>query len=291
MRLTLVCALAVGAFVLHAGLAEAATITRSPDHGPPGTLVTVSGSHFPKNASVRDVLATSGKRTTVRRDGTFTVKFSVPRTVGGGHTIQAISGTVKATQPFTVTQKLIPSPLDVVPVDPLCSALGMPTHSTVSVTAVGFGATSSLHVTYAGTTIKDVPSSTAGTASFSFTVLTRPNDLYSLRVTDLHHSGFAAAHLLASGDHSCWSAAQQGTSTLDWRWDGVGWDKNTPVSLYYTKGTTKVTIASATTNTNGSFGTISRQTACPPVGMYPVSMSAVVQGRPVTVSLGNLKGC
>ena len=291
MRPTLVTALAIGAFVMHAAVAQAASITRSPADGPPGTLVTVSGSGFRAHSTVKVTLSTSAKSTTVRSDGTFSLKLSVPRTAGGTHTVQATAGSTKATKPFTVTQRVTATPLNVVPRDPLCTTLGMPTHSTVTVTAVGYGASSTLEVTYGGEYVKKVVSDSSGTSSFTFTVKNRPNDIYNLKVTDLKHTGFQASKSLASSDHSCWTAAQKGSSTLNWQWDGVGWDADTGVSLYYMQGSTRVTVASTTTASNGAFGLITRQTACPPPGVYQVSMSAVVQGHPVTVSLGSLNGC
>ena len=291
MRPTLVTALAIGAFVMQAAVAQAASITRSPADGPPGTLVTVSGSGFHAHSTVKVTLSTNTQSTTVRSDGTFSLKLSVPRTAGGTHTVEAIDGSTKASKSFTVTQRVTAKPLNVVPRDPLCTTLGTPTHSTVTVTAVGYGASSTLEVTYGGEYVRKATSDSQGTASFTFTVKNRPNDIYKLQVTDLKHSGFKASKSLASGDHSCWTARQRGTATLNWQWDGVGWDAGTGVSLYYMRGSTKVTVASANTASNGAFGLITRQTACPPPGVYQVSMSAVVQGHPVTVPLGSLNGC
>ena len=92
--------------------AISAKVTVSPTSGPPGTVVTVSGSNFPSNQTVNIVFVASTGRVkflgsvTTSSTGTFTTTVTVPPSAPTGASkirAQVPGTTIRASGAFTVT--------------------------------------------------------------------------------------------------------------------------------------------------------------------------------------------
>lgn len=83
--------------------AATATISLSPSSGPAGTSVTVTGTGFPKKGPGTVSGGTNTVSFTASASGYFKVDVVIPETNDPALTIQATSGTAKASAGFTVT--------------------------------------------------------------------------------------------------------------------------------------------------------------------------------------------
>lgn len=82
--------------------AAAATVSLSPAKGQAGTTVTVTGTGFPKKGSGTLSVGGSSSAFKVSASGYFTAAVVIPQTSEPVLTVQAASGTVKASAAFTV---------------------------------------------------------------------------------------------------------------------------------------------------------------------------------------------
>lgn len=90
---------------LGAAPAQAATpiLTLSPDSGPVGTSVTVTGTGFPKKASGTVTAGTASVPFKTSASGYFTAGLVMPESAEPTITVRATSGTAGASAPFTLT--------------------------------------------------------------------------------------------------------------------------------------------------------------------------------------------
>lgn len=154
------------ALTLVAGLAgvvatpvSAQTITLSPDSGPVGTEVEVSGSGFAANSDVTITFdATQVATTTTDDDGNFTVTFTVPSATAGAHTVTATDAAGNsASATFTVESDVTISPTS------------GPVGTVVSVTGSGFAANTVITITFDGAEVTTAPPTVTTDANGAFT--------------------------------------------------------------------------------------------------------------------------
>jgi beta-mannanase len=93
------------ALPLGAAPARAATpiLTLSPDSGPAGTSVKVTGTGFPKKTSGTVTAGTAGAPFKTSASGYFTAELVMPESTDPALTVRAVSGTAAASAPFTLT--------------------------------------------------------------------------------------------------------------------------------------------------------------------------------------------
>ncbi|MFZ0169169.1 MAG: IPT/TIG domain-containing protein [Candidatus Dormiibacterota bacterium] len=128
------------------------TASLSPTSGPVGTVVTISGSGFPANATITATFAgvavtLSGTTTTTASGGiptsappTFTVPATAPGSLAGAHAVVVTAGGYPAPSvSFTVTPSISLNPT------------GGTKGSSITITGNGFAANSKLTVTFNGT--------------------------------------------------------------------------------------------------------------------------------------------
>ncbi|MEO5778825.1 MAG: IPT/TIG domain-containing protein, partial [Arthrobacter oryzae] len=84
--------------------AAAAAIALSPDTGPVGTSVTITGTGFPKKSPGTVRAGTSSAAFTVSASGSFTAKVVITETSAPVLPVQAAAGTAEASAGFTVTR-------------------------------------------------------------------------------------------------------------------------------------------------------------------------------------------
>jgi hypothetical protein len=128
------------------------TVSLSPTSGPVGTVVTISGSGFPDNATITATLAgvavtLSGTTTTTASGGiptstppTFTIPSTAPGSLAGTQLVVVTAGGQSAP---AVTFTVVPS----ITLNPTSGKKG----SSITITGNGFAANSTLTVTFNGT--------------------------------------------------------------------------------------------------------------------------------------------
>lgn len=157
-----------------------------PTSGPPGSLVTVSGSNFPVSTALAykfdttTLTPTSGD-TSTGSTGSFESVITIPPTASfGTHTIFVTAGSVSANATFTV--------LEITPTIILLPATGA-AGSSVTVNGVNYPATTALTIRFDATILTITSGSTATTAGGTFSsVVTIPSS-----ATVGAHNIFAAA--------------------------------------------------------------------------------------------------
>ena len=90
--------------------AAVASINLSPNSGPAGTTVKVTGTGFPKKTAGSVKAGTSSVAFTASASGFFTVDVVIRATGDPVVSVQAIAGTAKAAAPFTFTNAPEPAP-------------------------------------------------------------------------------------------------------------------------------------------------------------------------------------
>lgn len=102
--------LVVAAAPAQAAAAGAPSIVLSPDAGPAGTSVTVTGTGFPKKSSGTVTAGTNAVAVSVSASGYFKAVVVIPEASQASVPVQAVAGTGKATVAFTVTPSAAPAP-------------------------------------------------------------------------------------------------------------------------------------------------------------------------------------
>lgn len=90
--------------------AAVASISLSPNAGPAGTTVKVTGTGFPKKTAGSVKAGTASVAFTASASGFFTVDVVIPATGDPSVSVQAIAGTARAAAPFTFTKAAEPAP-------------------------------------------------------------------------------------------------------------------------------------------------------------------------------------
>ncbi|GAA2136002.1 hypothetical protein GCM10009825_20710 [Arthrobacter humicola] len=90
--------------------AASASLSLSPTKGPPGTIVTVTGTGFPKKNAGTLSAGVNSAAFKVSASGYFTADVVIPPTSQPVLDIQAVSGTVKASAAFTIVATPVTQP-------------------------------------------------------------------------------------------------------------------------------------------------------------------------------------
>lgn len=138
----------------------------SPETGPVGSQVTVTGVGYPTNATM-EVWFDSARVTTspasLRTDanGGFSATFAAPESARGTHTVKAVAGTTSLTKNFNTTAS--------VAADPTSGAVG----SSVKVSGKGYAAGATIVLTYDGYAAATSPATVQASnlGSFSATIV------------------------------------------------------------------------------------------------------------------------
>ncbi len=158
-------------------------ITISPTSGPMGTLVTVSGSGFADSSAVTIKYdGTQVTTTTTTASGAIPsgVTFVVPASAAGIHTVQATDASSNtASTTFTVTAPAI-----------TISPTSSPAGTQVTVSGSGFAPSSTVTITYDGSTVTTSPITVTTTASgaipsgVTFVVPASAAGIHTVQATD-----------------------------------------------------------------------------------------------------------
>jgi hypothetical protein len=146
-----------GANTGTAAFAITSSIKSSPDKGPPGAEVTVSGSGFDPNKPVTaNFGATAVKTITTDGKGSFSDKFNVPRVASGNYTVSIRDGNDVFNATFTVT---------------VSSEISKTTGNVgMSLTVTGTGFTGTVTIKYDETVVATVTPDASGAVTATFPV-------------------------------------------------------------------------------------------------------------------------
>lgn len=300
----MVAAVPAGILTAHAASLSYSTacppqFTLTPNHNQPQTLTKVCGSGFdPAGSKVALYFNNIFVQYATPTNGDVIAKITIPIDPGGKYIVKAYQQSSGVTQQatFTITagfKSLKPTKGGIVaPVDPLCTQLGIePTPTSLQVQAWGLLANASYGVEwqYKNGPPIEVASGNAtasGTLSTSFRIPTEPSGTYDLGIIP----GPSPIATFYSSYYSCFTA-YGGSGTLDWNWDGVGWDANSIVDLNLLGGVYESATANAVGSIGGSFSK-----PCPPSGTYQGTITGTVYGGqpasiPITVTVDNTCGC
>ena len=193
----------------------------SPSPASPGSTVTVNGTGFPADDSIK--LSFDGKAAnleiTTSSKGSFTAIFTVPDTIAGSHSFEAAAESTslaKATASFEV----VPG----ISLEPELPEIG----SEVTVTGCGFAATSSISVKYDGLMMANSPQTDAlGNFTYAFNVPDSSEAEHEIVVTD------------GAGNTATWGLPLEGTApeapdTISPRGQRFGWFGSQVVTFTWT---------------------------------------------------------
>jgi len=132
------------------GTSLSPTITLNPSTGPIGTTVTITGTGFAPSIHVvitfdGILVVTNPATVTTNSNGEFTASIAVPVSVSGAHTVAANL----ASKTFTVTSSTAPA----ITLNPTSGPVG----SSVNITGTGFDPTSTVTITFGGSTVTTTP--------------------------------------------------------------------------------------------------------------------------------------
>jgi hypothetical protein len=162
-------------------VALAPSATLSPNSGPTGTSVTVTGSNFASNSAITITyngtqVTTTPASITSDASGGFTATFAVPPSTAGSHAVSIRDGTNTSTRTFTVAPALNPSPTS------------GPVGTRVTVNGTGFAANSAIAASYDGSAIATNPSTitsdSRGGFSATITIPSSTAGAHPIDVTD-----------------------------------------------------------------------------------------------------------
>jgi len=187
--------------------------------------------------------------------------------------VPAAGGTATGTRP-----SLTANPTVFDPPNALCTTLGYTFPNSTAVTGTNFPASTAFTLRYHGRL--SASGTTSGTGGISATVsdFSQPDGYYLLRAvagtvrkrTSVYSSGDTCAH-------------ERGSTTLYWKWQGVGFDANTSASILLSG----VVYDTTTTSAKGAFR-ISFAKACPSKGTHPITFQGYFGGVQQTFGSGSV---
>src|SRR5256712_200336 len=145
-----------------------ATISLSPQIGPAGTIITVTGKNFASNSAVtilydNNTITTEPATVTTDSTGSFTGSITVPSSSGAGpHTVKA---TDASNHPASAQFSVMTTPVATISLNPTSG----PTGTTVNISGSNFAANSGITISYDNSTIATNPViiTTDSTGSFA----------------------------------------------------------------------------------------------------------------------------
>jgi len=231
----------------------------SPSSGPVGSIVTVNGTGYAANSAIAikyDGAIQSIPPTNSNGTGSFSVKFTVPKSTFGTHQVNATDSSAhSAAATFNVTPKIILAPSS------------GPVGSMVTISGTGFAANSAITVLYGGVTQTIPTTNTNATGSFSvkFTVPISTFGLHPVRSSD------AAAHAATVNFRvipKITLTPSSGLAGTIVTVNGTGYAANSAMTIKF-DGVVQ-TIPATTTSTLGSFST-TFTVPVSPVGLHTVA--------------------
>ncbi|MEJ5328177.1 MAG: hypothetical protein WHU54_08035 [Candidatus Bathyarchaeia archaeon] len=177
-------ALAYPAINATAGFTVGAAITISPNSGPTGAVVSVTGRGFSKTANIPVTITVGGVTAAqvspikTNADGTFSGQIIIPTLPAGAKTVNASDGTYYATETYTVSTGKVST----ITLTPTSGQQG----STVNIVGHYFTAIAGTVVTvkFGALTVGTYSTLDNGTFSGSFTVPNLPDATYNVTATD-----------------------------------------------------------------------------------------------------------
>jgi hypothetical protein len=223
------------------------TISLSPIVGDVTTNVTVSGTNYAPNSAITITYdGTTVATTTATSSGAIppNVRFMVPPSTAGAHTVRARDNSYSATATFTVTPNIKIQP-----------TMG-PSGATIEVSGEGFAPSSTLTVTFIGTLVATTPptKTTDGLGSFStitFTVPSATTGLKIVRVTDASGNYDTATFTL--GDRTVTLNPTTGAPGTTVTVTGSYFLPNAPITIKFDTTTVLTTPTTVTSSTTGTF--------------------------------------
>lgn len=276
-------------------------ISLSRTFGPVGAKVTVHGQGFahrrPVSVRFRDRVRgiVEVAATTTTRQGTFSVKFTVPENPGGGHQVFAVDAAHRRSEPvtFTIRERLRMGTTQFAPFDRVCAQLGLQSKDTFTAAfdLTGYPATERIRVFLlpaegTSVTAKWVTTDRFGSAEGHYVQPDVPSGSYKVR-TATTSDAFPTSVRIFSTWYTCY--AFSGTARpMRWRADGVGFLPGTRVRLNWS-GSRDNPIFETRVRADGSWGVASFRTTCARhPGTYTVhTIGTDGQGRPIFVSNRN----
>lgn len=278
---------------------SASTLTLTPDKGPPGTKIHVSGTGFASSGQVALYFNNHFvQSTTPNSNGVISARIKVPIDPRAAYTVLAsqAGSNIQEQDSFDITpafEKLQPKKgSTVAPVDSICKQLGIePTPTSLQVQVWGLFASAPYQLDWLSkdngnnlTVVASGNTTASGTLSTSFQIPAQPGGYYFLGVLTNGMPDIDTTYY--SGYYSCFTYGE-GQNTLGFQWDGVGWDANSTVDFNEEWGVTQITADS-----QGSFHEPFTVQPCPAPGTYPGSITGTTDNGqavsiPVTITVDN----
>ena len=225
-----------------------ASISLSPDNGPVGKTVKVTGTGFAASSTVTITFSgvtqtTSPSTITTNTTGGFTATFKVPKSTAGPHTVTATDASAdSASKTFKVNSSIS-----------LSSSSGI-VGKTSKVTGTGFAASSTVTITFDGIAQTTSPSTitTDATGSFTATFKIPKSTAGTHTVTATDASGDFASKtfkVISSTSLSPYTGHVGTTETVT----GTGFAASSTVTITFGGVTQTTSPATITTDTTGSF--------------------------------------
>jgi hypothetical protein len=265
-------------------------LTLTPNQAPPQKRVYVCGSGFVASGSRVELQLYNPSKNQYQflqyatpTNGDVIAHITIPIDPGGQYDVVAFqrSSGIQEQASFTIIsgfQSLKPAKgSDVASVDPLCSQLGVEsTPTSLSLQAWGLPASTPYTVDWLytrtnspNTTVASGNTTASGQLSTSFHIPAGPGGPYEVIVFT---SGPGPTATFYSDTYSCFTYSEvQGS--LDWNWDGVGWDANSTVDLNLAGGVYEQAIANEQGSIGGEFSK-----PCLPPGTYPGTITGTTDG-------------
>jgi hypothetical protein len=158
-----------------ANMTISAVITISPDTGPAGTTITITGTGFLANASINityDGASVIPSSVTVDSKGSFTTSFKAPSGPSGVHTIIASDASYTANAQFTS--------VIVATVTPTSGAVG----TTITASGGGFKAKAPIIISFDGTQVALITTDSIGNFSTTFPASPSSTGTHQIAITD-----------------------------------------------------------------------------------------------------------
>jgi hypothetical protein len=213
-------------------------LTVTPTSGSVGTTVAVSGTGFSASRTVSITfggitVATTPANPTTNSYGSFSASFSVPAGTSHASHIVATDGIFTASVTFTVKAGIT--------LNPASAKVGVP----VSVTGSGFTATTTVSVTFDGTSVGQATTDVNGNFSLSFNVPASPAGGHTITASDSFESVSATLTLVSSIRLS----PSSGTAGSQFTVSGSAFGASTSVIVSFESSQ----AVTATSDYNGSF--------------------------------------
>lgn len=153
------------------------SIVISPESGPPGTTVQVTGKSFSPNVPVAIYFDGNGVATTpvsppTDATGNVTATFVVPPGAGGAHQVQVSDGSFTADAAFNITATAAITPVT------------GPVSTSVTVNGSSFASRSTISITFDGNPVPGTSADANGKFTTSFNVPPSPAGVHVISITD-----------------------------------------------------------------------------------------------------------